>query len=74
MARPEGGASEMCSCVVCTERRETDRAAKAARQTELNELRRELELCGLGDRPQSMAAQKLRRLIVLEREEARDRG
>lgn len=64
----------MCSCVVCTERREADRAAKAARQTELNELRRELELCGLGDRPQSMAAQKLRRLIVLEREEARDRG
>jgi len=35
-------------------------------RVELEELRREMQLNSLGDRPQSMAAFKLRRLIQLE--------
>jgi len=37
---------------------------------ELAELRREMDLSGLGDRPISIAADKLRRLIELERRDA----
>jgi hypothetical protein len=35
---------------------------------ELNELRQEMQLSSLGDRPSSIAAHRLRRLIELERE------
>jgi hypothetical protein len=37
---------------------------------QLNELRREMDLHSLGDRPSSIAAHKLRRLIELEAQEA----
>lgn len=39
---------------------------------ELRRLRREMELCSLGDRPQSIAASKLQRLIELEAREIHD--
>lgn len=40
---------------------------------ELAELRREMDLSSLGDKPYSIAANKLRRLIVLEAAEANDK-
>ena len=40
---------------------------------ELEELRHEMHLNSLGDRPHSMAAGKLRRMIQLEAQEAEDR-
>lgn len=41
--------------------------------SELHELKRQMDLSSLGDRPHSIAASKLRRLIELERKE-RDRN
>lgn len=41
---------------------------------ELEELRREMHLNSLGDRPHSMAAEKLRRMIQLEAQETKDRA
>lgn len=40
---------------------------------ELERLRREFQQSSLGDRPPSMAAEKLRRLIELERQESEER-
>lgn len=44
----------------------------ADERSELQRLRREMEICSLGDRPSSMSALRLGRLIELEAREIQD--